>query len=371
VLRALEKNPGLRYQQAGEFKTRIETIASTPALGHTRPEAVHIIPELAQERPHPPGPVAELARPRFSFPALAGALWIGLFFLSYVVNYTPPGWAVSRMVRNTPLDTVSELFFFLPLMLLGYAALVGSSVMGLVALHQIRRGRGATRGFGLAFFDFLFFPLLLVNGWVIWLVWQVVPIFRYSMQIESSLPGKLRPLAVLALLGLLMNWFLIRALARRAKQFVNSPPPPEPARVAGTWTDVNKAFLARLVLVLVLHLALFETIERLSLHWRESTGELWQITLAVATLGGLVWACWPGYRLKRSWLFWMGGAIASAFLVLGIDNYYAWHVRPRLGLYQEPDWVAQHPGFQRQQRERIQKAIGETPPARQPTEPPP
>jgi hypothetical protein len=33
VLRALEKEPERRYQQAGEIKTRVETIASTPAEG--------------------------------------------------------------------------------------------------------------------------------------------------------------------------------------------------------------------------------------------------------------------------------------------------------------------------------------------------
>ena len=32
----------------------------------------------------------------------------------------------------------------------------------------------------------------------------------------------------------------------------------------------------------------------------------------------------------------------------------SWHLRPNLGLYQEPDWVAQHPGFQRELRERIE-----------------
>jgi hypothetical protein len=100
------------------------------------------------------------------------------------------------------------------------------------------------------------------------------------------------------------------------------------------------------VLVIVMQLALFETLEQVSGRWKESTGELWGIALAVATLGGLAWACWPGYRLRQSWWFWAGGILVSSLLLLGLDNLYAWHLRPNLGLHREADWVGQHPGFQ-------------------------
>ena len=39
VLRALEKKPELRYQQASEVKTQVETIASTPPGSSRREEA--------------------------------------------------------------------------------------------------------------------------------------------------------------------------------------------------------------------------------------------------------------------------------------------------------------------------------------------
>jgi hypothetical protein len=40
-------------------------------------------------------------------------------------------------------------------------------------------------------------------------------------------------------------------------------------------------------------------------------------------------------------------------VLLTLDNLYNWHLRPNLGLYQEQDWVAQQPGFQRELRQRI------------------
>jgi len=178
---------------------------------------------------------------------------------------------------------------------------------------------------------------------------------------------------VLVLIGLVVNGQLIRTTARRAKQFLDSPAPPTPPPATGTWTQVLRATALRLMLVIMLQLALVETLEQVSAQWKESTSELWGIALAVATLSGLAWACWPGYRLRRSWWFWAGGIFGSSLLLLGLDNFYTWHLRPNLGLYREPNWVAQHPGFQKQVRERIESSLwrksGGAPPAT--AEPPP
>jgi RNA polymerase sigma-70 factor (ECF subfamily) len=175
------------------------------------------------------------------------------------------------------------------------------------------------------------------------------------------------------LIGLALNGLLIHAAARIAKQFVSSPAPPARPPVTGTWPQVFKAALLRLVLVIAVQLALVETLEQVSVQWKESTSELWGTALAVATLGGLAWACWPGYRLKRSWGFWAGGIVGSSVLLLGLDNFYTWQLRPNLGLYREPDWVAQHPGFQRQLLERIEGNLWREPGAGPPAtvEPPP
>jgi hypothetical protein len=173
---------------------------------------------------------------------------------------------------------------------------------------------------------------------------------------------------VLVLFGLVLNVLLIRTAAITAKRFVNSPVPPARPQATGTWSQVFKVALLRLVMVVIIQLALFETIEQVSKPWKESTQELWGMALAVATLGGLAWASWPGYQLKRSWLFWAGGILASSLLLLGLDNYYAWHLRPNLGLYRESEWVADHPGFQKQLRASIEKNLWRKPAACPPGE---
>ena len=52
-------------------------------------------------------------------------------------------------------------------------------------------------------------------------------------------------------------------------------------------------------------------------------------------------AFWPGYRRTRSLLFLALATVVSAALVLAVDNFYAWQVRPRLGFAQEPDRAGQ------------------------------
>jgi len=54
VLRALEREPELRYQQASEVKTQIDTIASTPPADLS---GEHMRPRMSQSAPSPTGPL--------------------------------------------------------------------------------------------------------------------------------------------------------------------------------------------------------------------------------------------------------------------------------------------------------------------------
>ena len=116
--------------------------------------------------------------------------------------------------------------------------------------------------------------------------------------------------------------------------------------------------VVRILVVGVVQLLLFELVEQILVHWRESTGELCTLALSLGILVGSVWAMLPGFTGVWSQLARVGlRALAAVALFLALyagDYYYSWHVRPNLGLYQEPDWVAQHPGFQRELRARIQ-----------------
>ena len=61
VLRALEKEPERRYQQASEVKTRVETIASTPAAGSASPRTPEAHPGAANAPVISPLPVNTIA----------------------------------------------------------------------------------------------------------------------------------------------------------------------------------------------------------------------------------------------------------------------------------------------------------------------
>ena len=80
VLRALEKKPELRYQQASVFKTQVETIAASPPAGAS---AAPITPGIAPQAtpPIPPFPVAptQAESDKIILPAFLLAFFFGGF----------------------------------------------------------------------------------------------------------------------------------------------------------------------------------------------------------------------------------------------------------------------------------------------------
>jgi len=126
----------------------------------------------------------------------------------------------------------------------------------------------------------------------------------------------------------------------------------------GSGEHAMNRVVVRITIVGVIHLLMFEALCQWSVHWRESSEELVGLLLLVLLLVGLVWATSPAFgkvsgRTRR--------VLCRAALVVGlfaglyaVDCFYFWHIRPNLGLYEEPDWVAQHPGFQRSLRARIE-----------------
>ncbi|HEY3760690.1 MAG TPA: protein kinase [Verrucomicrobiae bacterium] len=88
VLRALEKKPELRYQQASVLKTQVETIATTPQAGASAPiAAMTALPGMAGPRPAqaaptiPPFPVAPASAgsDKIILPAFLLAFFFGVF----------------------------------------------------------------------------------------------------------------------------------------------------------------------------------------------------------------------------------------------------------------------------------------------------
>jgi len=136
VLHALEKNPDLRYQQVSEVKTMVETIVGTPDSSR-RPGG----------ESHPENRKAEMV-PRFSRTAIVGVCF-GILGMSALVLYAVIG--DSNLLDEGPSAALAAL---------GALCFLVSTILGWVAVSQIRRPARKLHGIWLAVFDGLLFPLL-------------------------------------------------------------------------------------------------------------------------------------------------------------------------------------------------------------------
>ena len=145
VMRALEKEPDRRYQQASQVRSRVETIASGPG------EARSAVPPAAPEPPPVSPPPVEPTGSRFSrLVAItaayeAVALWGSLFV------------GISLLFRPNPW--VGRPWILMGVMLLLAPGVIGTAA-GLVGLIRVQRSRGRLRGAGLALAETMVFPLL-------------------------------------------------------------------------------------------------------------------------------------------------------------------------------------------------------------------
>ncbi|MBU6410982.1 MAG: serine/threonine protein kinase, partial [Verrucomicrobia bacterium] len=131
VLRALEKKPELRYQQASEVKTQVETIAA----GATK------LGERSQK--------SEFG-PRLSGTAIVGACLAPFFFIS-MFFWDFGGMGGLLALRGVLISS------------LGFIAIIGTTFLGWISVGQIRRSEGRLDGMWLAMFDGLMLPLLIVD----------------------------------------------------------------------------------------------------------------------------------------------------------------------------------------------------------------
>jgi tRNA A-37 threonylcarbamoyl transferase component Bud32 len=229
VLRALEKNPELRYQQVGEVKTCVETIVATP---EKKAESGKAESEKQNAGTADAGAAfaATCARKKNKgeFMGLGCALQaIGLvcfffgpvgFLLGLVLLIIGGRMALklvcsncgqrttadahtcshcradfpSRLSRTAMVGTCWGLVFLLgaipmalwvlawrpsehsgpsfipmvltPVLLLGLPGIFGMTLLGWIAVSQIRRSAGKLHGLWLAVFDGLFFPLVLLDA---------------------------------------------------------------------------------------------------------------------------------------------------------------------------------------------------------------
>jgi tRNA A-37 threonylcarbamoyl transferase component Bud32 len=240
VLHALEKEPERRYQQASQVKTAVEAIAATEKSSVRN-----------QERE---------AGPRFSRTAMAGAVCLPISLLPII-------WFVAlvrQMTRTaTPMtyDTswVNILFGITGTMGLVLIGPLITSILGWIAVGQIRRSAGKLVGLELALFEGLFFPLLMLDAIIagLWVFLDKL-LAVYVRHLGGSMFVDLWDFSIWLLLLALMLVWIDSQIIRRVCRIVNGPSPRpmcnRPARFSHAWK------FAAFVFVLILSYELSKTV---------------------------------------------------------------------------------------------------------------
>lgn len=154
--------------------------------------------------------------PRFSRKAIVGACLIPFFLLAVVGFLLPvkmvthpagPGTTPVAVTPDGAIMVWMALVFGLP----GLLAPLATTVLGFVAVSDVRHSDGRLCGLGLAFLDAVFFPVLFLNGLLFGAVWyslnaQYVPSGTQSMVLLSLA-------AVLFVADVIVVWWLWRRVA--------------------------------------------------------------------------------------------------------------------------------------------------------------
>jgi len=169
-------------------------------------------------------PIRDDASPRMSRLAVIGALWAQFAFIAFVLMFM--GYTIAAGQYHQGPD-----FFQMLAVLLGGIGLTapfGTTICGAVGIAQIRHSAGRIYGLGLALFDALLFPLLILDGLIsAGCYLGLHEVFDYRGPIQTVGAGTMQAvrhlsdtwvaLVVLAIV-IPLNWFVIRRAWRAAKR---------------------------------------------------------------------------------------------------------------------------------------------------------
>ena len=229
VLRALEKKPELRFQQASQVREQVETIVTTPPP---------VYPDKTANKPAE-GEGNTETQPRFSRTAIVGACPAPVFFIMLVLAF----WA-RRAPAGDNGPSWSEILLMATLAPLGLSAPFATTILGWIAVTQIRNSAGKLYGLGLAVFDGLCFPLLALDGIIGVLLSPIVRRVVYNLQ-PALKPGHATPAPIIKVLWALLIlvivvmvdiviiqrvWRAVTASVPGRSAGSPAPPPAQPSR---------------------------------------------------------------------------------------------------------------------------------------------
>ena len=308
VLRALEREPGLRYQQASVLKTQVETIVNSPDA----PAAEKAIPEVQA-----PKNVFARKKAKHDSLGIGSALQVvgmacffiphGGVLLAFILLLLGEKLALKLICSVCGNQTTSDaklcaacgarfgqrfsrmaiagacwpfLVFALAVAVAGFngipsyrlafvVSVIGMTLLGLMAVSQIRRSSGRLHGLWLSVFECLFLPLLALDAAIctFWVAVIGTFVFHYytSLAEPGSVPDSstyLPAIPVTLALSLLatvlpagiVDYFIIRAVWNAANKPVNQSSHSTPSKS-------NSATLAGFALFLVFLGSVFSIID--------------------------------------------------------------------------------------------------------------
>ena len=232
VLRALEKEPELRYQHASDVKTQIEAITASAAVSP--------VSDVPLGPPRGTAADSKNGEPGFSRLAIAGAAWAPLFFVMMILAFFASAPVQTSAGSKPPGPQWWQWILIFTVLPSGVFAPFSTTILGAVAMAQIRHSAGRLYGLALAIFDSLLFPLLLLD-FLIGMAWCMLR--DVLLWHSNPIPPDVSSLAVVVLtlvISIAIDFLIVRWAWHAANKPVggavpaNVPSPAPPAIPAGT-----------------------------------------------------------------------------------------------------------------------------------------
>ncbi|MCC6884431.1 MAG: hypothetical protein IT576_19890 [Verrucomicrobiales bacterium] len=196
--------------------------------------------------------------PRFSRAAIVGACWVPVTFFSFVAvgltSNAPPGGPSTG-------PEWWQLAILMPTLIVGVAGPFGTTILGWVAVSQIRRSAGKVHGLALALFDGLLFPLMILSAVIAMACTALAKMFvdfyanplvagHAHIPLVTRMANGLslnKELAVITgvIAAIVVNVLIVRAVLRAVRKDVSSTPPA--SRAVG-----NEVQVASIAIILAL-----------------------------------------------------------------------------------------------------------------------
>ena len=206
--------------------------------------------------------------PHFSRTAIVGACGVGVTLLAvllWMVVYGQPAktWMAMSQVEKVGFvvaDSIVLAACFAPFI---------TTILGWIAVSQIRRSAGKLYGLWLAVFDGLLFPLLALDI----LIWYLCIISTLAIRNDPDGSGRIQfaagALIVSVIISALIDWLIIRRVWRAVNLGSASVPPVAPARQSSTDRNIaiGCGLLALAILIAVLLSAFFKTSPHPEVHY--------------------------------------------------------------------------------------------------------